>query len=144
VLASISSYDAAMRFKSRLEAAFLRRKDVNPSYSLRAFARALKADHATLSQILRGRRRVTAKTIRAWGSRLGLSASDVCECCCLENEASILGAIKQARFRANSRWLAVTLNIPLDDVNIALQRLLHKRLLRMCTHGSWQGEESHG
>jgi len=133
-----------MRFRSRLQAALLQRQRINPAYTLRSFARALKADHSTLSRTLRERRRITARTIRRWGPRLGLNPRELDELCYLEHEASILAAIERTCFRPDSRWLAMTLNIPLDEVNIALQRLLHKRLLRMRSHNNWQREESHG
>jgi transcriptional regulator with XRE-family HTH domain len=133
-----------MRFKARLEAAFLRRKRVNSSYSLRAFARTLRIDHATLSQLLRERRRATLRTIRSYGPRLGLSAAEIAQACELENEAAVLAALDQTRFRADSRWLAVTLNIPLDDVNVALHSLLRKRLLQMSSKHEWQHGEGHG
>lgn len=133
-----------MRFRRRLERAFLRRKAINSRYSLRSFARSLGIDHATLSQAMRGRRRVTARTIRSWGPRLGLSASEMDAACLVENEAAVLAALRDARFRADSRWLAVTQNIPLDDVNIALQGLLRKRLLRMHSKNSWLDGEVNG
>ena len=44
----------------------------NPQYSLRAFAKSLGTDHSTLSQILRGKRRLTAETIRALARQLKL------------------------------------------------------------------------
>lgn len=133
-----------MRFKSQLEAILARRKLVNSSYSLRAFARTLRTDHSTLSQVLRGRRRVTAKSVRTWGSRLGLSESEIREFCALENDAAILAVLDRTGFRADSRWLSVTLNIPLDDINIALQRLLRTRQLRMRARHHWEGGNSHG
>jgi transcriptional regulator with XRE-family HTH domain len=127
-----------MRFHARLQSMLLQRRRVNPNYSLRSLARGLAADHATLSQILRGERRVTAKTIRRLGPRLGLHPGEIDACCSLEHEAAILGVISHPRFRADSRWLAITLNIPVDDVNLALQSLLRKRLLAMTSAGRWQ------
>ena len=40
----------------------------------RSFARDLTVDHSTLSQILRGRRRLTGRNVRAFGRRLRLAA----------------------------------------------------------------------
>jgi hypothetical protein len=121
-----------------------RRKLVNASYSLRAFARTLRTDHSTLSQVMRGRRRVTAKSVRAWGARLGMSDADIREFCELENEAAILAVLDKTGFRADSRWLAVTLNIPLDDINIALQRLLRTHQLRMRARHHWERGSKYG
>ena len=126
-----------MRFRAILHAVFLQRRSINRSYSLRAFARALETDHASLSQLMRGERRATARTIRALGPRLGLQASQVAACRALENEHCILAAVADPRFRPDSRWLAVTLNIPLDEINIALQCLLRKRLLTMSNQRTW-------
>lgn len=127
-----------MRFSEQLRGAFERRRRINREYSLRAFARALSIDHSTLSQILRGRRRMTARSIRALGPRLGLDTHAIEESCALEHERAILAALGDTRFRPDSRWLAVVLNIPLDDVNVALQRLLRRRLLVMESRGTWR------
>ena len=126
-----------MRFRAILHAVLTQRRSINRRYSLRSLARALRIDHATLSQLLRGERRITGRTIRALGPRLGLTVQQVQECRALEHEAAILAALGDTRFRPDSRWLAVTLNIPLDDVNIALQRLLYKRALLMSDRHTW-------
>ena len=81
---------------------------------------------------------MTAKSIRVLGPRLGLDAAAVEECCALEHERSILAAVGDTRFRPNSRWLAIVLNIPLDEVNVALQRLLRRRLLVMESAHAWR------
>jgi transcriptional regulator with XRE-family HTH domain len=129
---------ALMRFRDLLQASLLRRRRINQRYSIRSFARVLGIDHGTLSQLMRGGRRATARTIRRLGPRLGLNVDQIAECCALEHEAAILGALEDPRFQADSRWLAVTLNIALDDVNIALHRLLYKRVIVMSGHRSWQ------
>ena len=133
-----------MTFKEQLAIAFLRRRRVNASYSLRSFARSLRVDHATLSHLVNGRRRTTVRTVRAWGPKLGMSEIQIGNTCLRENELAILKALGRAKFRTDSRWLAVTLNIPLDDVNVALQSLLRQRLLRMSTNNKWLLGEMHG
>ena len=133
-----------MRFEARLRETLARRRQNNPAYSLRAFAQFLGTDHSTLSQWLRGHRRVTRRSIQTIGPRLRMSAADIAECCALEDEACILTALEDRRFEPNSRWLAVTLNIGLDDVNIAIQRLLHRRVLRMNTPHTWEHAQAHG
>lgn len=133
-----------MRFKAQLQHLWSCRRQINPKYSLRAYARALKVDHSTLSQILKGRRRITARTIRIWGPRLGLDSREIHESCALEHEAAILRIIGQKRFRADSRWLATILNIPLDDVNLALHSLLRKRQLIMKARNEWRRGETDG
>jgi hypothetical protein len=126
-----------MRFRDILHSVLLQRRSINSSYSLRSFARALRTDHASLSRLMRGERRVTARTIRTLGPRLGLGPRQIDACRALENEACILDALTDPRFRPDSRWLAVTLNIPLEDINIALHGLLHKRLIEMSGQHTW-------
>jgi transcriptional regulator with XRE-family HTH domain len=120
-----------MRFRAILQSVLMQRRSINHRYSLRSLARALRIDHATLSQLMRGERRITGRTIRCLGPRLGLTAHQLEECRTLEHEIAIVTILTDPRFRPDSRWLAVHLNIPLDDVNIALQRLLYKRLIVM-------------
>ncbi|MGZ8853044.1 MAG: helix-turn-helix domain-containing protein, partial [Thermoanaerobaculia bacterium] len=65
----------------------------NPRYSLRAFARSLQIDHSTLSQIVRGRRRVTTRAIRSLGVRLRMTPMQVAESCAIENDLALLTVI---------------------------------------------------
>ena len=127
-----------MRFRSLLASEFDRRRSANRCYSLRSYARDLSIDHSTLSQILRGKRRVTGRTVRALGRQLRLPAPTVFELCALENESAVLAAVDLPGFQANSRWLATMLGLPLDDVNVTLQRLLRKRMLAMTARTRWQ------
>ena len=126
-----------MTFRSALQTEFDRRRSLNPRYSLRAFARALAFDHSALSQILRGRRRVTARNVRALGSRLRLGAAAVEEHCAIEHEAAVLAALARPGFRPDTRWLATIAGIPIDEVNVTLQRLLRKRVVTMRSPTSW-------
>jgi plasmid maintenance system antidote protein VapI len=63
-----------MDMRSILQLEFNRRRARNPRYSLRAFANALGTHHSTLSQMMQARRRLTTRTIRRFGHKLGLSA----------------------------------------------------------------------
>ena len=130
-----------MRFRHVLISEFHRRRSANPRYSLRSFSRHLSIDHSTLSQILRGKRRVTARTVRALGRRLRLPADAISELCALEHESALLAAVDQPDFEANSRWMSTRLGIPLDEVNVTLHRLLRKRTLAMTTRTRWQRVE---
>ena len=60
------------RFRDRLQSEFDARREKNARYSMRAFAKLLGTEHATVSQILRGTRRVPLARIRAWAKRLGI------------------------------------------------------------------------
>jgi hypothetical protein len=124
-------------FRAVLAAEFDRRRSSNPRYSLRSFARDLSVDHSTLSQILRGKRRLTGRNIRTFGRRLRLAAPAIAELCALENESAVLSALDRPNFQADSRWVASMVGIPLDEVNVTLQRLLRKRIVSMTTRARW-------
>jgi transcriptional regulator with XRE-family HTH domain len=64
-------------FRERLTREFEARQDNNPRYSLRAFAAFLDIDHSTLSQILRGRRRITTGQLRQWAWKLGMTPEEI-------------------------------------------------------------------
>jgi DNA-binding transcriptional regulator YdaS (Cro superfamily) len=124
-------------FRAVLQSELDRRRAANARYSLRAFARSLAVHHSTLSQILRGKRRVTARNVRTLGRRLRLDAQALAEHCAIEHEAAVLATLERPGFRADSRWVATMAGIPLDEVNVALQRLLRKRMVTMSSHARW-------
>ena len=128
---------SAVTFRALLQSEFDRRRNVNRRYSLRAYARSLAVDHSALSQILRGRRRLTARSVRALAPKLALDAAAVDEHCAADSDAAILRAIGRPGFRADSRWLASMSGLPLDQVNVALQRLLRKGVLVMQSRQTW-------
>jgi hypothetical protein len=127
----------AVTFRAVLNTELARRRAANPRYSLRAFARSLAVDHSTLSQILRGRRRLTGRTVRAFGRRLRLDGPAIAELGALENESAVLDALERPNFQADSRWVATVVGIPLDEVNVTLQRLLRKRIVTMTARARW-------
>jgi transcriptional regulator with XRE-family HTH domain len=127
-----------VRFDALLHNEFERRRRSNRRYSLRSFARALGIDHSTLSQLLRGKRRVTPAIIRALGTRLSLAPAHLEELCALETDALVLGALARRDFRPNARWLAIRLGISIDDINISLQRLLRTGAMVMSARDSWE------
>ena len=118
-----------------------RRRRGNARYSIRAFAQFLGTDHATLSQILRGRRRVTPRSVRRFGARLGLDRAVVAKCCRDATDDALLRAIRGRSFRADVRWLAAICNLPIDEVNIALHRLVHSRKVVMAKADEWRVNE---
>ena len=65
------------QFREYLVAEFKKRRTRNPAYSLRAFGRSLKINDSTLSQIIRGRRELTMKSIMRLSASLGISLSDL-------------------------------------------------------------------
>jgi len=151
---------APSTFAAVLRAELTRRCARNPSYSLSAFARALDVDHATLSQILRGRRALTRDTIVQLGQGLGLetarveayvrdaaaakegpptgsAALDAAAILADPIHHQLLALVHTEDFRGDSRFLAQVLDTNADAINVALQRLLRFGLLVM-TDGTWR------
>jgi hypothetical protein len=66
-----------MSFREHLRDELVRRCKKNPAYSLRAFAGSLGANHALLSMVLRGKRRVTPPMVARLGPGLGLTPAQI-------------------------------------------------------------------
>jgi uncharacterized protein (TIGR02147 family) len=154
-------------FRLYLQAELGRRCARSQGYSLRAFAKFLGIEHATLSQLLRGKRRLTGRAIGRLGARLGLSRSAIDTYVTHEslNEISInptatlqkvhqlahdtaslitdwhhyaiLELVRLQAFRPNTGWIARVLGISPDEVNIAVTRLAHLGLLEMTARDRW-------
>lgn len=151
-------------FREFLQQELARRCAANPHYSLRAFAKSLSVDHSTLSQILRGRRRLTGEMIRTLACELKLPESEIESFVALEDRVgnddvwerhvrqlrdealeviaqwhhfAILELVRLDSFRPDCRWIARVLDISTDDVNMALTRLLHLGLLVMVDRYTW-------
>jgi len=81
---------SSFEFRDWLSQELEKRRRVNPRYSLRPFATLLGIDHSTISQVLRGKRRVPV-AVRRWDKRLGLTAEEVAAYVAIEHvpDASI-------------------------------------------------------
>jgi uncharacterized protein (TIGR02147 family) len=154
-----------LQFRARLEQELQERHASNPRYSLRAFAAFLGADHSTLSQILRGKRRAPAAQIRSWTKKLGLdgeeaaayiAAEQVPDSATTEREKQlrhwtaeamaivadrthweILRLSRTREFRVDCRWMAEQIGVTVDEVNMAFNRLLRLRLIETDSAGKW-------
>jgi hypothetical protein len=154
-------------FRLYLQAELGRRCARNPQYSLRAFAKYLASDHATISQLLRGRRPFTARTIVRLGTRLGLDRASIDGYVSHEPSwsheavpATTFGNVQQLAddaanvisdwyhyaileltrlrdFQPDTRWIARVLGISPDEVNLALSRLTRLGLLEMADRNQW-------
>jgi transcriptional regulator with XRE-family HTH domain len=148
-------------FRLLLQSELAQRCARNANYSLRAFAMHLDVDHSTLSQWLRGRRSITARSIESIGATLGISPEAIQEYVARagrdEDVAhgawyltpdtlslvadwyhfAILELTQLESFRPDSRWIARVLGISVDEVNVALQRLIRLDLLDMETTARW-------
>jgi transcriptional regulator with XRE-family HTH domain len=128
-------------FRTLLESELAHRRARNPDYSLRAFARQLAVDHSTLSRWMRQRRPMSARSIEQLGARLRMPAKQVRVF--VEHRGSegadfaILELVRRSTFRPDSRWIASRLHITVDEVNVALQRLLRLDLLEMTSADRW-------
>jgi transcriptional regulator with XRE-family HTH domain len=152
-------------FCERLCREFQSRRNRNSRYSIRALAVSLRTDHSTLSQILRGRRRVPTNRIAAWAKMLGMGEEEISFYVAAESapdaaaharheqlrqwtaEAAsivrepvhfrILELSRAPNFRADCRWIAEQLDVNVDDVNIAFSRLLRLRLIAANGPDKW-------
>jgi transcriptional regulator with XRE-family HTH domain len=141
------------------------RQTRNSRYSIRAFAAFLRTDHSTLSQIMRGARRVPTNRIGAWGKKLGMGEEEITFYAAAESAPDadeharheqlrhwttealsivrepihfqILELSRSPNFRADCRWIAAQLNVSVDGVNIAFSRLLRLRLIAANSRNTW-------
>lgn len=171
VKAHTTTFDAPppQDFRAFLQAELARRCLDNPQYSLRAFAGRVGVDHSSLSQILRGRRVLTERTVRLICARLELPDERVEEFVAqLESHRENTGDPELRRltadmvrvvsdwyhyailelthlddFRPDSRWIARVLDITVDEVNAAVSRLASLRLLEMETPDRWVDRARH-
>lgn len=157
---------AAYDIQSLLRERFRIARGRNPRFSLRSFAKQLGIDHSTLSQVLRGRRRLSRRSLHALGERLGLaeevlrahrevsrkrtplrSDPEVPRSYDLDLHTfqmlsvwyhhAILELLHIEGFQPDSRWIASVLGIETQQVNIAVQRLLRLGLLEMKARKHW-------
>jgi uncharacterized protein (TIGR02147 family) len=160
-------------FRDHLRDELARRCAVNDRYSLRAFARFLRIDHATLSQVLRGKRVLTPASVRRLGARLDLPAS-LTESFCAEQDArwratpraadvaavreltehavgtltswhdwAILELTRLGSFVPDARWVARVLDCTIDEVQLALHRLTSLGFLEMAASDRWIDRSGH-
>lgn len=124
-----------------LEIELARRRSKNPRYSLRAFARDLRLDHASLSQILRGARAIGPGLRVRMGRRIGLTGAALAALAISPGarlSKNLLSLLSFPEFRPDSRWIAGVLGCTVDDVNVTLAHLAREGRLRMDSPTSWR------
>lgn len=94
-------------FRNYLQQELLRRTAKNPAYSLRAFAKHLGVNHATLSSLMSGKRRLTEANVQRLAKALNLSPKELSNYISVnetgENNAQYY-LIQQDAFAAISEW----------------------------------------
>ena len=157
---------ASSQFLGKLKEEFEERQRKNSRYSLRAFAVFLGADHSTLSQILRGKRHIPAVQLRRWGKKLGMIEEEIAAYVATQHvpeisttrrqeqlrhwtaEAmailadrshwQILYLVRSREFKPDCRWIAGRIGTSVDEVNVALSRLLRLQMLEMGRPEKWK------
>ncbi len=119
-------------FRIYLEQEYLKRVNKNPKYSLRAFANHLQINHASLSSILNGKRKITNASIKKLSVPLGLSPkqiqyfinTDTAKTSNLKNEEYPI--LQEEVFNLMSEWyfdaileLSLIKNVQLNPANIS-------------------------
>ena len=139
---------------------YKKRKERNPNYSLRSFARWLNVSPAQLSQMMTGKRSITLKTMKKINDRLGLSpasSQDLVQTLLKQKNIlqpdvirtvkdlkedefrlvsdwyhlAILSLTKVRAAKSDPRWVARRLGIKVEDANQALLRLERMGLLEL-------------
>ncbi len=154
-------------FKLFLQEEFERRCHKNSSYSLRAFAVFLGLHHAALSLIIRGKRPLSKKMIIRIGRKLSLGPSEISNYLTTNNfkellpltdmtsensiqlsidtfkalsewkHDAILELTRLSEFKGDFNWISQTLDIPVNEVQIAVERLTRLGFLIVDETGKW-------
>jgi transcriptional regulator with XRE-family HTH domain len=153
----VQSPPASERFRERLQHELARRCARNARYSLRGFANALGTDHATLSQVLRGKRAATAATIQRLGVRIGLTQEQIDGYKAAERAAAqparpvmpaqsadldwhafaILELMRLPDFKPDVGWMARVLGSNAQEVQVAIQHLVRLGFVPMTSRTKW-------
>jgi uncharacterized protein (TIGR02147 family) len=142
-----------MNMRHLLQTELSRRCERNPKYSLRAFAKALGMSHATLSQVISGKRPVSRKSVRkiseclALGPErraLGVAPSefeqigvDTFSIISDWYHYAILSLLETPSSSIDPRWIARRLGISLAEAAGAVDRLKRLELIER-RDGRWR------
>jgi len=160
---------SAPSFRQLLQTELVDRCRSNPNYSLRSFARSLKVEPSSLSQMINGKRTITNKMKLRLGSALGLSVDQISRIpvsaedmtaksipefqqILLDNFAmisdwyhyAILELTYVQGFKSDAAWISHRLGITRSEANIAVERLLRLGLLKKNTKDQWVDTSENG
>lgn len=150
-------------FRLFLQQELVERCRKNPQYSLRAFAKSLGVVPSALSDMLNGRRTITAASIEKIGLALNLSLKEVerfkqsqgtsdeerfnlkFQQITMDSFAvisdwyhyAILELMKVDGFISSSAWISKALGISRSEANTAIERLVRLGLIEVRDDGSW-------
>jgi len=138
----------------QLQSHYTRRKQKNPSYSIRSYARDLSIDASLLSKMLRGTHKVSVPMFDKIVNRLELSPEDLepeiqrqggatfhvleADKFSLISDWYHYGLIELLRtkdFKNDPAWIASRLDISATEVSIALERLERLKLITISPDG---------
>lgn len=146
------------QFRFFLQRELMKRCEKNPNYSLRSFAKSIGVQPATLSHILRGSRKITARTIKNISYSLHIKPEDIQKF--IDSEAipqtdvqqlaidhfhyisewyhlALVELLTLKNFKNDPKWMAKTLGISTSEVNIALERLVRLEILKQNKDGKY-------
>jgi transcriptional regulator with XRE-family HTH domain len=125
------SKPANMGMPAYLNREYERRRDRNPRYSLRAFARDLGCDHATVSQWMRRVRPMSEDASRQVCDALRLTGPERQLACEIdEADIAVWRAIKQGDAQ-NTQAVVDATGLTPDHINLSLFKLLRLAVLRL-------------
>jgi transcriptional regulator with XRE-family HTH domain len=111
--------DEGGRISNRLTNELGKRRQINPRYSLRAFATFLGTNHSTVSQVLRGKRRIPVPLLRQWSKRLGMTTEEAAAYVAIEHVPDPTTTRRQEQLR---NWTAEALAILNDQTHWQIVR----------------------
>ncbi len=142
-----------LTFKSYLEEQLMLRCKKNPYYSLRAFAHFLEIDHSTLSQMIRGKRKITPAMQLRLGSKLGLGPNelkrfdptlnysevtlDLFEITSEWYYFAIMELMFVKGFKPEAKWISERLGVNLEETKAAILRLVKAGFISIDDDGRW-------
>lgn len=146
-------------FRLYLQNELVRRCQINPQYSLRAFARSLNVSSSALSAMLNGKRPITERTKNRLCLALDLSPEEIQKFSQKEKKNvtsytqltldtfalisdwyyfAILELVKIDSFKSDASWVAQRLGITKSEVNIAIERLIRLEMIEVDSEGNWK------
>jgi transcriptional regulator with XRE-family HTH domain len=149
-------------FRLYLQDEFLRRIKTNPQYSLRAYAHFFDMNSGSLSQILKGQRKLSVNSITKMAQKLNLSPDMVesfkdtgkngstqptqVEQLTMDSfnvisdwyHFAMLELSKTQGFKSEPQWISNKLGVNVNEVNAAIERLRRVDMLRINERNEWE------